>query len=295
MKNPIPGIPRIFSIVGSENGWTVTEEYIQGRTLAEVLRGGQMQKKNAIKICRQLCNILEKLHLRGIVHGDVKPENIIMTDTGVLYLIDFDASHFVKEEIGRDTVLMGTPGYASPEQFGFGRSDPRSDIYAVGVLLNVMMTGKHPLYELSPGRISIVVERCTDVDPDKRYQNIRELKKGLKHPRKSHEFFPVGFRTLNPGKMILALLGYGAIFWFAIGIFEPHYDWEVKGFLCMKIWFIVFSIGTIFIFFNYGGINNIFAKDKTKRHVGIKFLQTFIYLILTLLLMFFLGESINAF
>ena len=294
MKNKIHGIPRVLSIKESENGWTVVEEFIEGQTLAEIIKVRLPGKKEAVKICRRLCEILKKLHSFGIVHGDIKPENIIITGSDEIYLIDFDASHFVKKDIGRDTVMMGTPGYASPEQFGFGRSDPRSDIYAIGVLLNVLITGQHPLYKMADGRISIVIEKCIDVDPVKRYQNVSELEKGLKHPSKAHEFLPVGFRTLNPWKMIIAVLGYALIVFLAIK-FQATYDWEVKGFFCLRIWFIVFSIGTIGIFFNYGRINNLFAKDRTKRHVAVKFLQTFLFLILTFIGLLILGHLIGAF
>lgn len=295
MDSPIEGIPRVFSVQPVQNGWVVREEYIPGRTLAEVMQEGLFDQKSAVQICLRLCDILEQLHSRKIVHGDIKPENIILANDGRAYLIDFDASHFVKDMVGRDTVLLGTPGYASPEQFGFGRSDPRSDIYAIGVLLNIMMTGRHPLYETVNGRISIVVEKCTDVDPQRRYQTVKDLKKGLKHPRRRHEFFPVGFRSGSPGKMILAILGYAAGIWFILFMTTPHYDWEKKGFLLLRIWFIVAFIGTVFIFFNYGGINNIFSKKKESKHIGAKFLEELIFLIIITLLLLLVGSVTGAF
>ena len=294
MNEPIDGIPRIYSVRPVADGWIVTEEYIQGRTFAEVLRGGLFGKKAAVDFCLKLCSILEKLHAKGIVHGDIKPENIILGNDGKIWLIDFDASHFVKDEIGRDTVLLGTPGFASPEQFGFGRSDPRSDIYAMGVLLNIMMTGRHPVYVTVSGRMAIVVEKCTDVDPERRYQNIKELKKGLKHPRRRHEFLPVGFRSMNPFKMILAIFGYAAGILLIIELTIPERKADVKAFAFFRWWFIISYIGLIFIFFNYGGINNIFSKNKNSKHIGAKFLEALIFLVIITLIIFILGSMANA-
>lgn len=281
MNHPIQGIPRVYSIEGSPNGWIVSEEFIPGRTLAEVLRFGLFETKNAVNVCLQLCEILEQLHAFGIVHGDIKPDNIIFADNGMIYLIDFDASHFVKDEIGRDTVLLGTPGFASPEQFGFGRSDPRSDIYAIGVLLNVMITGQHPLYKTASGRIAIAIEKCIDVDPERRYQNIRELKQGLRHPRKRHEFLPPGFRSGSPGKMILAIFGYASILLLLFVALRPGGSYSGPGAWIINIWLAVSLIGIIFILFNYGGINGIFSKDKQSKHVGAKILEIFLFLIIT--------------
>lgn len=294
MNEPIDGIPKINSVREEPGGWVVTEEYIQGRTFAEVLQGGLFNKKTAVNYCLKLCNILEQLHAKGIVHGDIKPENIILGNDGKMWLIDFDASHFVKDAVGRDTVMLGTPGYASPEQFGFGRSDPRSDIYAIGVLLNIMMTGKHPIYQTIPGRLSIVVEKCTDVDPERRYQNIKELKQGLRHPRRRHEFLPVGFRSMNPIKMILAMLGYGAWIMMAVAITIPDRERDAKAFMFFRGWLIAAFIGTIFIFFNYGGINNIFSKKKNSRHIAAKIVETFIFLIVITLIVFIWGSMVNA-
>lgn len=70
---------------------------------------------------------------------------------------------------------MGTVGYASPEQLGVAQSDARTDIYAVGVLLNVMITGKHPSEKLAKGKAGRIVRKCTNVNPDERYQSAKKL------------------------------------------------------------------------------------------------------------------------
>ena len=87
---------------------------------------------------------------------------------------DFNAARRISNN-GKDTVIMGTVGYASPEQLGVGESDARTDIYAVGVLLNVMITGKHPSEKLAKGKAGRIIRKCTSVNPDERYQSAEKL------------------------------------------------------------------------------------------------------------------------
>ena len=94
-------------------------------------------------------------------------------------LIDFDASRFFKKGQSKDTVIIGTAGYAAPEQLGFAQSDERTDIFALGVLMNVMLTGEHPTNKLYKGKLRKVIEKCIQLDPQKRYKNVEELKKIL--------------------------------------------------------------------------------------------------------------------
>ena len=123
--------------------------------------------------------MLSFLHRINIVHRDIKPENIIITDNATVKLIDFNASRVYKNECTADTVVLGTIGYASPEQFGITQSDARTDIFALGVLLNVMLTGVHPSEQLAKGRAGKIVLKCTQIDPNKRYQSVEELKYNL--------------------------------------------------------------------------------------------------------------------
>ena len=89
-------------------------------------------------------------------------------------MIDFNAARKISDA-SKDTVIMGTVGYASPEQLGVSQSDARTDIYAVGVLLNVMITGKHPSEKLAKGKAGRIVRKCTSVNPDERYQSAKKL------------------------------------------------------------------------------------------------------------------------
>lgn len=173
-----PYLPQILE-VGEKDGQTaVLEEYIQGDTLAEVLEGGLLTPAEAKQIMLQLCAALRILHSMGAVHRDIKPDNVILRG-GDAVLIDFDAARFFKSELNTDTQILGTTGFAAPEQYGLSQSDGRADIYALGVLLNVMLTGKHPSRELVPGKMGHVVQRCTMVNPRKRYQNVLHLMEAL--------------------------------------------------------------------------------------------------------------------
>ena len=80
-----------------------------------------------------------------------------------------------------DTHILGTKGYAPPEQFGFEQTDCRSDIYSVGVMLNVLTTGKHIKEELNEGKLKGIIKKCTNISPDNRYSNVKELKKALEN------------------------------------------------------------------------------------------------------------------
>ena len=126
----------------------------------------------------QLCRGLSVLHSLGAVHRDIKPENVILRGDEAV-LIDFDASRIVKAEHDADTVILGTVGFAAPEQYGLSQSDERADIYSLGVLLNVMLTGKHPSKELASGKMGRIVRRCTMVNPKERYQNVHSLMRAL--------------------------------------------------------------------------------------------------------------------
>lgn len=172
-------LPEIYDTYMLEDGQIVLEEFINGITVAEVLESGRYTYRGAKKIISSICDVLSFFHSIHVVHRDIKPENIIITESGNIKLIDLNASRSFKTEKEADTVILGTVGYASPEQFGLSQSDNRADIYALGILLNVMLTGVHPSEQLAKGRAGKIILKCTQIDPNKRYQTVEELKYNL--------------------------------------------------------------------------------------------------------------------
>lgn len=169
-----PFLPGVEAVEEADGHVLVLEEYIQGDTLAEILACGPLLPEQTGRIAIQLCRGLEALHAVGIVHRDVKPENVILRGEEAV-LIDFDVSRLNKEEQDTDTHMMGTAGYAAPEQYGFAQSDARADIYALGVLLNEMLVRQHPAKQLAEGVYLPVISKCIEVNVDRRFSSAREL------------------------------------------------------------------------------------------------------------------------
>lgn len=167
-------LPLIYDVINLDDGQIVLEEFIEGVTIAEVMESGKYRYMGTRKVLRSVCHALTVLHERNIVHRDIKPENVMIAKDGRVVLIDFNAARKISFA-SKDTVIMGTVGYASPEQLGVAQSDARTDIYAVGVLLNVMITGKHPSEKLAKGKAGRIVRKCTNVNPDERYQSAEKL------------------------------------------------------------------------------------------------------------------------
>lgn len=169
-----PHLPQIMEAAEQDGQTAVLEEYVQGDTLAELLTGARLTEREARQVTMQLCQALHVLHSMGAVHRDVKPENVILRGSDAV-LIDFDAARIYKDESESDTRVLGTTGFAAPEQYGIFQSDERADIFSLGVLLNIMLTGKHPSREMAAGKMGRIVRKCTMTAPEQRYQSARAL------------------------------------------------------------------------------------------------------------------------
>ena len=172
MKCPI--CPRIFYCAEDGGETVVVEEYVNGEPLSERLaRGEFLGEDEAEGIMLQVADGLRPIHEAGIIHRDIKPAHLLLDGSGTVRLIDFDASRIVKEGRDEDTTRLGTRGYAPPEQFGYGQTDARSDIYSLGVTIGELLG---PAYR---GRLSPILEKCTQVDMAKRYASVSELREAL--------------------------------------------------------------------------------------------------------------------
>mgnify|MGYP000031612807 FL=1 len=171
-------LPQIYETAEQDGEVLVLEEFIEGDTLGFLLEEALFSPRETREVVLQLCRALWVLHSMAAVHRDIKPENVILRGRGAV-LIDFDAARLHKPEYEADTQILGTTGFAAPEQYGLSQSDVRTDIYALGVLMNVMLTGEHPSKRLAGGRMGRVIERCTRVNPEKRYKDVIHLMSAL--------------------------------------------------------------------------------------------------------------------
>ncbi len=230
-------IPGIDLMIRDGDRLMIVEEYVEGRTLTEVVSEQMLKPETVLQYTLELCRGLMPLHeaCPPIICRDIKPDNVMVTGQGQIKLIDFNIARQVVPGKSRDTTLLGTAGYAAPEQFGFGQTDQRTDIYAIGVLMNYMLTGKQISEELSDSGLLPVIRKCVQIDPDNRYENLRDLYGDLyaylpggryRHLLSEHmpvdvgrnakteqirSWLPPGFRSLQPVKMILSGMLYAAL------------------------------------------------------------------------------------
>ena len=175
--HPIDHMPRICRVYESNNCLIVIEEYVEGTTLADLLEKNDSVKpldsKYAIRIAKSICEILKVLHSlpTPIIHRDIKPSNVMITPEGDVFLLDMNVAKWYDPEKNDDTRYMGTQYYAAPEQVGYGlkASSAKSDIYALGILMNVMLTGKFPKEEKAFGKVWDIIEKCINLNADDRY------------------------------------------------------------------------------------------------------------------------------
>lgn len=175
----IEGVPAVKECVADEGKLIVVEEYVQGRSLKQVLdEQGLLNEEQAYEIAVQLVDILVRLHQLepAIVHRDIKPSNIIIEKNGHVNLIDFNAARHVNADKNEDTRMLGTVYFAAPEQFGFGQSDERTDIYGLGATINYIMTGDKPGAGIAECIFSDILKKCLMVDAKDRYQSAEELR-----------------------------------------------------------------------------------------------------------------------
>lgn len=171
--HPVRHMPVIIEIYESSNCLIIIEEYIRGNTIDKLLGEKSFAADEAAGIVKSLCRILHELHClpTPIIHRDIKPSNIMITPEGEVYLLDMNVAKWFAPGKTDDTKHMGTYNFAAPEQVGYGlsASSAKSDIYAVGMLLNVMITGAFPKEKRAEGPIWSVIERCISLEADRRY------------------------------------------------------------------------------------------------------------------------------
>jgi tRNA A-37 threonylcarbamoyl transferase component Bud32 len=190
-----PNIPRVIDSFQQGSKHYIVTEFVDGSTLHDLLqaRGRPFPEAEVRPWLVQLLSALACLHacLPPIIFRDLKPQNIMVDRSGQIKLIDFGIARSFQPGKAKDTTLLGTPGYAAPEQHGQSQTDVRSDIYALGVTLHQLLTGHDPmrtpynlpsLRPLVPGlspAMEQIVTRATALRPQDRWQSVSEIQAAL--------------------------------------------------------------------------------------------------------------------
>lgn len=193
-----PYIARIYYVASDGNQTLVIEEYVKGLTLNEILEQGKVfGEEQVIQIALDISHGLEKMHAKGIIHRDVKPGNIILQENGHAKIIDFNASRLMSQDKYHDTRILGTEGYAPPEQYGFMTTDQRSDWYAVGKTLESLLGSSYD------GKLKTVINKCVRFDPQDRVSSAQEFRKLLNGNNNKKIYYLLTF-------LAVLTLGFGA-------------------------------------------------------------------------------------
>lgn len=170
-------IPEIYGVYFAEDT-IVIEQYIQGDTLEQFISEGKVFSHSQVRtVFDNLLDAIETLHKNNIIHRDIKPSNVIITENGEAVLIDYSIARPYSDKRDSDTELLGTVGYAAPEQFGFAQSDYRTDIYALGFTLKKIINHRNASQKLCNA-----IERCVEFDPSRRFQSVDEIRRHIEKP-----------------------------------------------------------------------------------------------------------------
>lgn len=253
-----PNIVRIYEVCQNEKGGIVIEEFVSGETLECKLEDGPLPEEQVLKYAIQILDALWEIHKRNIIHRDITLSNVLISSDDVVKIIDFGISRNWKENQGKDTDILGTVGYAAPEQFGFQQTDITADFYAFGVLINVMLTGKMPMEEKTRSKkFEKVVKKCLQMDPAKRYQSAQKIRQDLTRqstvgfPGKDEKdlyIFP-GFRSNVRWKKIVGVIGYILMAAYAVGSFMqslPNIPAFFLELVSISLLWITFLVGSNF-------------------------------------------------
>lgn len=292
----LKGIPKIYEMYEQDGILTLIEEFVSGETLEAILkRDGAFSEERVRDITVKLCNILSSLHsmLPSVIHRDIKPSNVMITSYGDVFLIDLNAAKLENTKKDEDTVLLGTYGYAAPEQFGFGTSTVQTDIYALGMLMNTMLKGQYSKELADSSGLRRIIEKCIMLKPEDRYRSVNELREtlipeGAEKLPENKRFMPPGFRTGNPTHMIIACIGYAAVIAAGLTITSSNQKyafttWHERAF------FLVMTLMIIFFSADYLGIQSRLPLCRSKntliRIIGVVLFDLIFFFIMMVIML----------
>ena len=183
-----PPLPRFVAEFRNEKMRCVLRQYAEGESLAERAARQPLTDEEIRELGIRLCDQLQALHGTNppVIHRDVKPQNIILREDGTPVLIDFGISR-VQSARDTDTLILGTKGFAPPEQYGFARTDARSDIYGLGMVLHWLQKGDCEIPESAGTPLEKVIRRMTAFDPRQRYENAAQARRALENTRPGNQ------------------------------------------------------------------------------------------------------------
>lgn len=242
---------RIFDLGEAEGMKFITMAYVEGQDLKTIMaERGKLNVEESVRIIQQVCLALEAAHAEGVVHRDLKPQNIMVDKQGRAYVMDFGIARDIELGGGTQTgALVGTPEYMSPEQVQGRKADARSDLFTLGIIFYELLTGKTPyvadtalgtMYKRTQERaappaqldpsvphfLSDLVGKCLEMEPQRRYQSAREILHDL-------EAWQLGTsrRALNP---VVRWWRYGPRYQKRAAIFLPVVVLAVTGLIFLR-------------------------------------------------------------
>lgn len=211
-----PVFPRLVDCMREPDYTILVYDYCEGPTLKKLIeQNGKIDQDRVCHWAMQILDALSYLHANSpepVIYRDLKPSNLIVLPDDSIKLIDFGSARLYKINGSDDTVYLGTPGYAAPEQYGFGQTDERTDIYNFGMTLFHLLTGKHPLDTETAligkhfdaagisNKLKQIILKCVAINPDHRYANTYEVKEA---------FNKIGIKPVKQGR--LAAIGKNAV------------------------------------------------------------------------------------
>src|SRR5712691_9981406 len=192
-----PNLPRIYEHFTENERSYLVMDFIEGKTIEEYLEqigGDPLTVDQVIAWAEELCDVLSYLHSHQppIIFRDLKPANVMISESGHIFLIDFGIARFFKPGQSHDTVALGSPGYAAPEQYGKAQSTPRTDIYCLGALLHYLLTGLDPSEQpfffrpasqvnpTVPTELEVLLQKMLEMDADRRPASAQDVLKALR-------------------------------------------------------------------------------------------------------------------
>lgn len=209
-----PRLPKVEATYELPDRFVVVYDYVPGDTLEQFLAGRERLSGTLVAcFALEICEAASALHSCGVVHRDISPANIIVAKDGA-HLVDLGIARMRAEGVSRDTMSLGTWGFASPEQYGFAQTDARSDVYSIGRILGYAITGMRPDEEgydavlsdssLVPAHLKSIIDTACAFEPSARYQSAEALACDLRSFLKA-----AGFADADAGVDVIRPAGPG--------------------------------------------------------------------------------------